>query len=93
MLLQRAGFLLFHGYVTFYCVYTYHSIHLLYPLIYWHILRLFLCLGYCKQYHKEHGSDFISFRCIRIALALKIFCCSIQNLGFLKNFVKMPLES
>ena len=49
MLLQN--FILFNGWIVFHCTYI---PHLLYPFIYWWILRLLPYLGNCKECCYEH---------------------------------------
>ena len=47
------------GWVIFYCIYV---PHLLYLFICWWAFRLFLFLGYCKQYCNEHQSCMYLFK-------------------------------
>ena len=51
ILLQMALFCSFHDWVIFHCIY---APHLLFPFLCWWTLKLFPCLGCCKQGCSEH---------------------------------------
>ena len=76
MLLQMARFPSFYGWIICHfvcvcvcvCVYIYiyiyiyiYTLHLLYPFIYWWMLRLLPYVGYCKQGYNEYIGMHISF--------------------------------